>query len=344
MSDCWYIPEKVEDPRAENRLTPNVPGSYEKLAEVNVFYKRYDPNEISDDVEAFITPFLKHINYQHFDVVNLNPSVLGEEKFDSLASQHFEEHLHEDDEVRLVIGGTGYFDIRSKEDKWIRVLVGPGDAVVVPAGIYHRFTTTPEKNIRTVRLFKTNPRWLAVPRGPKAKETEARKQFLKNISSPRETVCGTANAYDNNVFTFRFPLEMDNELNKVMAHYATTHKGDQPLVAIVFVMGSVDPLTGKSWCPPCAEAKPVVNQAVDRLRHKYGAGNTLYIELPVERPAYLGNPSFFYRKHPFLQIQSVPTVIVSHLKRSTAPTSPWYELLEEKLRTLEPEVNAIASS
>ncbi len=96
--------------------------------------------------------------YVEQDVVALSPQTPGLEE---LLSKFDGEHLHTDDEARFVLEGEGVFDIRSREDRWMRVIVEPGDLIVVPKERYHRFELTDSRSIRCVRLFTDPAGWVA---------------------------------------------------------------------------------------------------------------------------------------------------------------------------------------
>lgn len=72
----------------------------------------------------------------------------------------FAEHLHEDEEIRYILDGEGYFDVRGQEDEWIRIDLVKDDMIILPAGIYHRFTTD-EKNVcERTSLTSSDGRWM----------------------------------------------------------------------------------------------------------------------------------------------------------------------------------------
>lgn len=89
--------------------------------------------------------------YVRQDVVELDPETPD---LDAICAKYDKEHHHEEDEVRFVLDGAGIFDIRGDNDLWMRIEVGVGDLIIVPAGRHHRFELTEAKAIRCIRLFK----------------------------------------------------------------------------------------------------------------------------------------------------------------------------------------------
>ena len=58
----------------------------------------------------------------------------------------YDEHMLEHDLVVWILNGSGYFDVRDTQDEWVRIKVERHDWLVLPAGIYHRFTVD-ESNV-----------------------------------------------------------------------------------------------------------------------------------------------------------------------------------------------------
>ncbi|MCB9570004.1 MAG: cupin domain-containing protein [Myxococcales bacterium] len=138
----------------------DTPISTDELARVGALHERLelDPSAYQPSIDRLMA----ERGYVTQDIIELHPETpnLG-----ALCDKFKDEHLHTDDEVRLVLEGEGIFDLRSADDRWMRVQVDPGDLLVVPAGLYHRFFLTDRKQIRCVRLFKDSSGWTPVYRG-----------------------------------------------------------------------------------------------------------------------------------------------------------------------------------
>jgi len=118
-------------------------------------------------------------SYSYEDTVNVSRDTLP--GYDEKLKTFYEEHLHSDEEIRYVLEGSGYFDVRDLEDRWIRIATKRGDLIVIPEGIYHRFTLDEGDYIKALRLFVGEPVWL--PYNRPQEEHPSRVKYLTEFGS-----------------------------------------------------------------------------------------------------------------------------------------------------------------
>lgn len=117
------------------------------------------------DFQAPLDALKAERGYVEQDEIALRPDTPN---LEVICAKFVDEHTHDDDEVRFVLAGEGIFDIRSADDRWMRVVVEAGDLIVVPKDRNHRFLLTERKHIQCVRLFKDTSGWVPKYRGAAA--------------------------------------------------------------------------------------------------------------------------------------------------------------------------------
>ncbi|KAL0638445.1 1,2-dihydroxy-3-keto-5-methylthiopentene dioxygenase [Maublancomyces gigas] len=119
--------------------------------------------------------------YKNRDEITVSPAALGD-VYETKVKVFFNEHIHEDEEIRYILDGEGFFDVRSNDDRWLRIRLVKGDLIILPAGIYHRFTTDNKNYVKAMRLFKEEPKWTPLNRGPEVDENNFRKSYVQFLA------------------------------------------------------------------------------------------------------------------------------------------------------------------
>ncbi|XP_057547135.1 acireductone dioxygenase 1 [Amaranthus tricolor] len=173
---AWYMDETNEDPRLPHHRTPKEYVSLDTLSDIGVLYWKLDAKNYENDPE--LNKIREERGYNYFDLLDLCPEKV--ENCEQKLKKLYTEHIHADEEIRYCLEGSGYFDVRDKADRWIRILVKEGDLIILPAGIYHRFTLDTTNYVKLMRLFKGEPVW--TPYNRPQEDHPARKEYIKHLA------------------------------------------------------------------------------------------------------------------------------------------------------------------
>eukprot|EP00442_Polarella_glacialis_P037675 CAMPEP_0115084852 /NCGR_PEP_ID=MMETSP0227-20121206/21556_1 /TAXON_ID=89957 /ORGANISM="Polarella glacialis, Strain CCMP 1383" /LENGTH=190 /DNA_ID=CAMNT_0002473837 /DNA_START=91 /DNA_END=663 /DNA_ORIENTATION=- len=190
MMESWYMSADVVDQTAENRLSPNQPVTPEQLKDLGIkswsipsegytYPAKAVPWNPDDFEDPALAALRKEEGYDYADIITCSEECLPD--YHNKLKAFFQEHIHSDDEIRYILKGSGYFDVRDKEERWIRVQLSAGDLIVLPEGIYHRFTMDSNNFTHAMRLFKGEPVWTPINRP--ADDHESRKKYVDTFVS-----------------------------------------------------------------------------------------------------------------------------------------------------------------
>jgi len=174
---AYYYDNIPGDQRLPHDYIPSRPVSEETLTSLGVKFWRI----AVEGYEPVVDKIALQEGYKNRDTINVSKEGLGD-LYETKIKGFFEEHMHEDEEIRYILSGSGFFDVReTPTDAWIRLAVEPGDLLVIPEGIYHRFTLDEANKIKALRLFKDEPKWIPYNRSQDTDINPHRVEYLKSI-------------------------------------------------------------------------------------------------------------------------------------------------------------------
>ena len=219
------------DQRATHQCSPPQPVSADVLDGLGVL----SWSGITGDEDPLLAKIRADRGYSYTDVVHVCPEKLPE--YETKIRNFYREHIHYDEEIRYIMEGSGYFDVRDIDDRWIRINLQAGDMIILPEGIYHRFTCDATNYAKAMRLFVGEPIWTPYNRD----EIDE----MKNASRVRYVEAFLANNKRRRLSKVEMSGSVGLKANvyfdgKVVSHTVTLPSGEKKSVGVI--MPSATPL------------------------------------------------------------------------------------------------------
>ena len=107
--------------------------------------------------EGSLDRIMAEIGVSTADVIAVNSQMPNHPE---LRKKFLDEHMHDEDEARFFVDGSGIFYIH-KDGKVFCLLCEKGDFVNIPAGTTHWFDMGPTPLLKCIRTFNTPEGWVA---------------------------------------------------------------------------------------------------------------------------------------------------------------------------------------
>ncbi|KAF9223259.1 1,2-dihydroxy-3-keto-5-methylthiopentene dioxygenase [Gyrodon lividus] len=176
---AYYLDDMPGDQRLPHDSGKPVDGNILKSIGVLHWYIPVPADEDYRNVEAIA----QERGSMNKDVISITKEGLGDQ-YQSQLKIFYDEHIHEKEEIRYVLEGSGFLDVREhNSDSWIRCQIDAGDLMILPAGIYHRFILDEKNMLKAMRLFKDESQFVAHNRGEAVEANPYRVEYLKSITA-----------------------------------------------------------------------------------------------------------------------------------------------------------------
>lgn len=109
-------------------------------------------------IDAHIADWLPPGSPGGHDLIVFHDDVPG---LDALRDKFRQIHTHQDDEIRYIVSGTGYFGFVAADGDQVLLEVGAGDYLNVPSGAEHWFSLGDDPHLKAVRYFGEQHDWVA---------------------------------------------------------------------------------------------------------------------------------------------------------------------------------------
>jgi 1,2-dihydroxy-3-keto-5-methylthiopentene dioxygenase len=151
---AWFMDnDETVEQRAPHRIDDNHDCDLETLAKLGVL----SWSGLTGPEDPKLLKIREERGYSYTDMCFISPEKLPD--YENKIKSFYREHIHYDEEIRYCVNGSGYFDIRGFNDEWIRIALEGGDMIILPEGMYHRFTCDEKNYIQALRLFVGEPIW-----------------------------------------------------------------------------------------------------------------------------------------------------------------------------------------